>query len=115
MESLLPFLSSGASLGEALRDQGMARVAAANPDWIEAARAALLRVAGERAFFTAQDLWPHLEGYGVTDNRALGPVLRWGAKNRFIAATHGHELSERPACHRRPVRVWRSLRINGGM
>lgn len=109
MESLLPYLSSGAELGAALRDQGMGRVEAANPEWIGIARNVLVKAARSVEFLTVEYLWPELEGYGVSDRRALGPVMRWGSRNGFIEPTNQHELADRPECHRRPLRVWRSL------
>lgn len=41
--------------------------------------------------------------------RALGALMREAARAGDIEATDAWALSERVACHRRPLRVWRSL------
>lgn len=85
---------------------------AARHDWAKAAEDAVRKLARRRAEFTTDDVWKLLEAYtGPTTHepRALGAVMRRASGDGLIKATDRTALSTRVACHRRPVRVWRSL------
>lgn len=94
------------------RDAAIGRVsAAASPSFILAASTAVILLAGERQFLTTDDVWVELERVGqtVAEPRALGAVMRDMQAKRIILPTPRYEPSKRIACHRRPIRVWRSL------
>ena len=61
---------------------------------------------------TSDDLWGQLHLHGIPrprEPRAMGAIMREGVRRGWIQPTDKHILSKRPACHRRPLRVWRSL------
>jgi hypothetical protein len=102
---------SGAAEGERRRDDAIDRVDEnAQKDWKDAARVAVAALASLKDTFTTDDVWKLLEtqGYQTHEPRALGAVMRRAARNGLIESTDRTRLSERPECHRRPVRIWRS-------
>lgn len=58
--------------------------------------------------FTSDDVWRALsdDDLGDVDPRVMGAVLRHAQRQGWCIATHAWRLSDRPVCHRRPVRVW---------
>lgn len=60
--------------------------------------------------FTTDDVWQQLEGAPVQTHepRAMGAVIKQAAAAGFIKATDGWATSQRPECHGRPIKVWRS-------
>lgn len=62
-----------------------------------------------RGTITTDDVWEALNKVGIAsppEPRAMGGAMRQAASRGLIAPTDQFELSKRPACHRRPVKVW---------
>jgi hypothetical protein len=90
---------------ELLLDEQIASVADhAGLVWKEAALRELRALAETRQHFTVEHLSPRVPA--TTDLRALGAILREGAKRGWIIA-EGWTPGDRTR-HGRPVRVWRS-------
>lgn len=85
----------------------------ANADdaWTIAARKAVIACAQSNLHFTTDDVWEMLDELEVNthDNRALGAVMRWAARQRIIYSTTTYMKSERPECHSRPIKVWSTI------
>ena len=107
--------------GDLFRDEGIKRVEK-NADclWISFAYEAALIVAGLKAEFTTDDIWDRIDMWQNTgnyddiathDNRAMGAVMRKAQANGWIEPTDRVVKSNRPVCHSRPIRVWRSKLI----
>jgi len=98
--------------GQELREEAIAKVRGhVDPGWFCRALSAVRTVARERPTFTTDQVWERLirDGVGaVTEPRAMGSVMRTAESTGVVKATDTWELSKRPGCHRRPVRVWRS-------
>lgn len=102
-----------AAAADTARDQALARVEAnADQDWKDRARAVIQELARTRVYFTTDDVWQELAKQDVETHepRAIGALMRQAAADHLIAPTNRYEPSARPACHGRPVRVWRSRR-----
>jgi hypothetical protein len=81
-----------------------------DPKWREKAAEAVVAVAAQFAEFTTDEVWAALgEAAGAGDPRAMGAVMEAAAARGAITKTTRHRPSTRPECHRRPVRIWRSL------
>lgn len=95
------------------RDHAIATVEAhANPDWIAYARWMVERVARANEFFISDAVWE--AGLPkVSESRALGPVMLWAKKQRFIEPTGRWEMSKQKGCNGMHRDVWHSL-IYGG-
>lgn len=98
--------------GEMRRDDGIARAEShADPAWLRAAAALVMRLARQKAFFTTADIWeaglamPH-------EPRALGPVMMNAERDGIIVATNEYRKSPRASRHCAPALVWRSLLIS---
>ena len=91
------------------RDEAMLRVEErANPEWLAAARMALIRCATLNPTFIADEVWAYIpEGLTTHDTRALGPVIKRAQTQGYITKTEDFQPSERR--HATPQRVWRSL------
>jgi len=83
----------------------------ANPDWLAAARRGIKVLAHRREYLTSDDLWVWLKDLEikVEEPRAMGSIMAGARNDALIAPTSEFLPSARPACHRRPQRVWRSL------
>lgn len=80
----------------------------------KAAQAVSILASGNREF-TTDEVWALLATAGIDvsthEPRAMGAIMRACAREGLIEATDRTRCSVRVACHRRPVRVWRSLRF----
>ena len=98
----------GLALGEAKRDEAIARAKTNAEVWctriIE-----LIRTSPSGTEFTTDDLWATCERLGlkVDEPRAMGAAVRMAALRGLVESTHTYRKSERPACHARPVLIWR--------
>lgn len=106
----LPWLPSAnsaanAAAGDAARDAGVACVAGANRSWVDRA-VAVIRALPTGANFTTDIVWARVKG-GTTDPRAMGAAVIQARAEGLIESTGEYERSGRPACHSRPVAVWR--------
>lgn len=99
--------------GLAARDEALVRVDRnADSRWKDHVDRTIRRLASTRAEITTDDVWQALADAGVEpprEPRALGSAMKRAAAAGEIAATDRIVQSARPACHARPVRVWRSL------
>ena len=94
----------------------------ADDDWMERAEAAVI-AAGKKSElsarwgkFTTDDVWDILGDDKPHEPRAMGAVMRNLSKQKvlkgelkgepLIKATQDYQLSRRPECHSRPIRVW---------
>ena len=95
------------------RDQAIEQVDTnASPEWKQHAIEAVKHLARMRPEFTTDDVHQYLADRGVEmthEPRALGAVMVAAARARIIAPTDRYTPSARPECHRRPVKIWRSL------
>ena len=92
--------------------RGAQRTVGADRDWLLSALRGVRVVARKKEYLTADDIWAWMRPLNLTtpDNRAMGAVMRSSRIDKVIAPTHEWRTSERPACHGRPIRVWKSLR-----
>lgn len=107
-----PLLQSPGALA---RDIALDRVkAAADLDWLTACRGVIRRLALTRETFTSDDVWEGLRKYRCTtpEPRAMGAALQGARLDEWISPLPEWRISKRPACHCRPVRVWKSLLLN---
>jgi hypothetical protein len=86
---------------------------AADPDWKEAARSAVRRVAYRQRFFTTDDIWGAIDAIdpeaSTHEPRAMGGILRWAQDEGLASNTERVQKTARVAAHRRPLAVWESL------
>jgi hypothetical protein len=97
---------------ERLKQDGMARADANADDRWRLTTDSIIRVlAARKPVFTTDDVHEALATTGATthDNRAIGARMQSAARQGLIEITDRVQKSERPACHRRPVAIWRSL------
>lgn len=94
----------------AARDGALEAVAANRQDVVSSLESTVMAVATSVRDFTSDDVWAALGDRAgeIGEPRVLGSVMRGLAKRRRIRATGLYRTSERPACHARPVRVWRA-------
>lgn len=98
-------------LAKAGRDRALTVVdAAADDTWKESANGIVRKVARERSLFTTDDVWRELGN--PREPRAIGAVMQAAKRDGVCVPTNDWALSERVACHARPVRIWRSLLIS---
>lgn len=98
--------------GTRRRDEAIARAEQhAVVDWNDEVDRAILRVARRRDLFTTDDIWQELltAPAWTHEPRAMGAAMRRAERAGWCSPTADWWLSKRPACHRRPLRVWRSL------
>lgn len=99
--------------GAALRDQGIARAATSSGDeWQERALRLVRIHATNHSTLTCDGmrLWVEATGFDrPPDARAWGAVMLRAKREAIVEPTDRFEVSADPACHKSPVRVWRSL------
>lgn len=95
----------------AAKDEAVQRVASnADPDWMRQAVDGIWALALNADTLTTDDVWDAIPDAATThEPRALGAAMKRAASLGYITATDTYRPSARPACHARPVRVWRSL------
>lgn len=111
-EPFKPWQRRDATEATARRERSIAQVERnAEPDL----RALLLRtvrdVAERAPTLTSEDVRLAYVGDEPHEPRVLGAVMREAKRQGWIAPMDEWRLSVRPECHRRPQRVWRSLRF----
>ena len=85
----------------------------ADPNWYTTALRGVRILARRNQYLTSDDVWEWirpLEIETLRDPRAMGAVMRSSRIDEVIAPTNEFRISERPACHGRPIRIWKSLR-----
>ena len=95
------------------RDQAIAQVERnADPMWKHNAWTVILMFARSGEPFTTDDVWEYMHQNGMEtprEPRAMGAVIANACRDRIIESTGRYVQSQRPECHRRPVRVWRGV------
>ncbi len=87
------------------RDVALDRVEAGSPDgWMELAAKAVRQVAGEKRYFTTDDIWKVLEK--PREPRALGALMRRMAVAGFIKKTGQYVPTAQVLRHSAPIAVW---------
>ena len=97
--------------GATLRDEGIRRVERhASDDFKAAAVQAIRDLARRKSHFTVDEVWTVRDAWPATpDKRAMGAVMRQAVLDGLLEATQTFIPTTQPACHRRPIRQWRSL------
>lgn len=81
----------------------------AAPEWLDAARAAIRRIANAGGTFTADDVWAALDRAGVAEPnepRAMGAALRAAKTAGEIVRAGGYKAGTRPRGHGHPISIW---------
>ena len=91
-----------------LRDIGIDRVRTSTEEWQARALLVIKDLASLLDDFTTDDVWRFL-GRGSEEGRAMGAAMRTAAFRGWVERTDETRKSERVSCHRRDLRVWRSL------
>jgi hypothetical protein len=92
--------------GKTLLDEAIKQVEInAAEDWLSEADAAVDILAAARISFTTDDVWQKLTTK-THEPRAMGAVMLRAARDGLIKSTGQWAESNRPASHRRPLRVW---------
>ena len=84
---------------------------AANDFWKETTLSIIKQLAEDMESFTTDDVWSVLDTLDVStpEPRALGALMRRAVSYGYVEPTSTFILSTRPICHRRPIKVWKSL------
>ncbi len=90
------------------REKALDRLEVSNEGWIHHAVNVIHALCTGTGWFTSDDVW-RLVDYMPASNLALGAAMRKASKLKYCERTSETRPSHRIACHRRPVRVWRSL------
>lgn len=107
----LPFdwSSENKRAGAKARDAAIAQVERSTGEWQVDALASIRSVAYEREELTTDDVWRALGREPEIEGRGMGAAMRQAAKLGLVQRTDRTKKSVRVACHRRDLRVWRSL------
>lgn len=99
------------NIGSRLRDEAIKKADDnASMTWKHDATAALHRVCRRQHKLTTDDVWAELASAETPrEPRAMGAIMQKAYKGGIIQPTDNWRLSNRPACHRRPLRVWEVL------
>ncbi len=101
-----------ATEAERKRENAIAQVDAhAEPDRRKLLLWTVREVAQRMPTLTSEDVHLAYRGTEPHEPRVLGAVMREAKKLGWIEPTESWRLSVRPESHRRPQRVWRSLRF----
>lgn len=103
-----------ASLSEAARDQGLAKLLATAD--FSRAYVAIATAATQRPEITSDEVWSILEAIAITSfvhPNAVGAAFRSAAYNGLISETGRIRKSSRVSARRRNVQVWKSLLFEG--
>lgn len=100
------------NLAQMAKNLGLDLVEGGHPDDYERLLGIVHHVARTLPRFSTDDVWREMARQGIeelTEGRILGAVMRTARLLPICAPLNEWILSERVACHGRPVRVWRSL------
>lgn len=109
IDTLAPPLEQATLFEMDRRDRSMRRVAKHNrtPSDIAFAEAILrLQKIDSGDEVSSDTLFPELNTYGFTDNRAVGPLMERLRKAGFLMPTDRYRLSSRKGSHRCPRRIY---------
>jgi hypothetical protein len=91
------------------RDVAIERVARGSGEWQVDALNAIRSLAATQPSLTTDDVWRALGRDPDVEGRAMGAAMRSAAKLGLVQKTERTTKSVRVSCHRRDLRVWRSL------
>lgn len=82
-----------------------------SPTWIPIVVEVVKRIALDKREFTSDEIWAEAAAKVNVpfEPRMMGNALRTAQQNGWIEKTDRVRKSARPACHGRPVAIWRSL------
>jgi hypothetical protein len=82
----------------------------ADAEWKQAALEATRLCAVEMPEFTTDQVWRVLARteYGTHEPRAMGAIMRQAVALGWVKPSNEYRTSERPECHKRPVKIWTS-------
>lgn len=98
--------------GQMNLDAALERVEAhADAEWKQAALEAVRLCARQMPEFTTDQIWKVLDrtDYGTHEPRAMGAIMRQAVGLGWVKPTNQYRTSDRPECHKRPVKVWDSM------
>ena len=83
----------------------------ANKDWFAHAMRGVRVLAKRQQYVCSDDVWQWLRPLELStpEPRAMGAVMSNSYRDSVITPTTDWRVSERPACHGRPIRLWKSL------
>lgn len=83
----------------------------ADQAWFDAAMRGVRVLAKKQQYLTSDDVWSWINPLCIRtgDPRAMGAVMRCSFRDHYIEPTREWRSSDRPACHGRPIRIWKSL------
>lgn len=99
-------------VAERVKERAIDRVErAADEDWLSLVSGLVRHLALTRETLTTDDVWAGIGDRVAepSEPRAMGAVMRTAARSGWVEATDRTVKSSRVKCHRRPIRVWRSL------
>ena len=106
----LPLFDEG--IAEQKKQEALDQVESnANPEWVQAARAAVKRVAENKPYFTSDDVWIELEQNSTITTHnpaAMGAVMKFVQSSKLGEATGKHKPSIRTKTHKRQLMIWKS-------
>lgn len=104
-------LETNIETGERLKNAAIMAVGNSNDAWIKRTLHRIYLIARHRSEFTTDAVWAVCseEGDFPGEPRAMGAAMRRAASEGICEGTDRTVRSVRPACHRRDIRVWRSL------
>jgi len=111
-EDMMTRLEAQRREGERRKTEAIDRVERAHKEFVDQAVGLVFQLAQEVDEFTTDDLWAALDRLMIDrppEPRAIGAAMRAAKAAGYAEPTDRTKLSLRPCCHRRPVRVWRSL------
>jgi hypothetical protein len=77
--------------------------------WMREAVEIITEIAEQQPYLTSDDVWARVEAQ-PSESRMMGNALVRAEHDHIISPTPEHRPSRRKENHRRPVRLWRSLR-----
>lgn len=98
-----------AARAAAARDDAIDRVERGSEEWQRDALDAVRQLATKLPELTTDDLWRAVDRPDDLEPRAMGAVMRSAVRAGLVERTDRTRKSVRVACHRRDVRIWRSL------
>ena len=87
----------------------------ADPLWKRNAWSVIVMFARTGQPFTTDDVWEFMHQNGMEtprEPRAMGAVIANACREKIIESTDRYVQSQRPECHRRPIRVWRGVSLS---
>jgi hypothetical protein len=101
------------------RDEAVDRVEAhADNVWLARIRLVIWSLAMSNTSFTTDDVWRAADELAFErphEKRAIGAAMQDATKRGWITKTDKVKPSVRPMCHARPIAIWGSRLVRGGV